>query len=185
MAMPAEDVRRWKREAYERLAEDGYFQPDERVELVDGIIYEMPPQSVGHAVAVRLARQILGRIFPSGFDILVQMPLALGEDSEPEPDLAVVPGNPRDHLTSHPISAVLVIEVADTSLSRDRERKAGLYARAGIPDYWILVLGANQLEVHRDPQGGTYRSKTVLKARDKISPLACLEATIAVGELLP
>jgi Uma2 family endonuclease len=184
MAMPALDVRRWTREEYERLVEQGFFRPDERVELLDGVIYEMTPQSVGHAVAIRLARQVLGRIFSTGFDILVQMPLALGEDSEPEPDLAVVLGNPRDHLTSHPASAVLVIEVADTSLSRDRA-KARLYARAGIPDYWILVLGTKQLEVLRDPQGGTYRSRTVLNATDRISPLASAESTISVGEILP
>lgn len=185
MATSAVDVRRWTREEYERLVEEGFFRPEERIELVDGVIYEMTPQSVGHAVAVRLARQVLGRIFSTGFDILVQMPLALGEDSEPEPDLAVVPGSPRDHLASHPTSAVLVVEVVETSLTRDRERKANLYARAGIPDYWILVLGGRQLEVLRDPRGGTYRSRTVLNAMDKIFPLACLEAAISVGELLP
>ena len=184
MAIPAADFRRWTREEYERLVEQGFFRPDERIELVDGAIYEMTPQSVGHAVAVRLIRQFLGRIFSSRFDILVQMPLALDEDSEPEPDLAVVPGSPRDHLSSHPTSAVLVVEVADTSLSRDRA-KAKLYARAGIPDYWIVVLGARQLEVLRDPQGEIYRSKTVLKATDKISPLACPEAPISVAEILP
>ena len=185
MAIPAVDIRHWTREEYERLVAQGFFRPDERIELVDGVIYEMTPQSAGHAVAVRLARQIFGRIFSSGFDILVQMSLALGENSEPEPDLAVVPGSPRDHLTSHPASAVLVMEVAETSLYRDRDRKASVYARAGIPDYWILVLGGRQLEILRDPQGGIYRSRTVLTATDKISPLACPEAPISVAELLP
>ena len=184
MATPAADLRHWTREEYERLVAQGFFRPDERIELVDGVIYEMTPQSVGHAVSVRLARQFLGRTFSAGFDILVQMPLALEEDSEPEPDLAVVPGSPRDHLTSHPTSAVLVIEVADTSLSRDRA-KASLYARAGIPDYWIVLLGTRRLEVYRDPEGGAYRSKTILNAMDKISPLASPEATISAGELLP
>ncbi len=184
MAMPAFDVRRWTREEYERLVEQGFFRPDERIELLDGVIREMTPQSAGHAVAVRLTRQVLGRIFSTGFDILIQMPLALGEDSEPEADLAVVPGSPRDHLMSHPASAILVVEVADTSLSRDRA-KAGLYARAGIPDYWILILGTRSLEVYRDPKEGIYRSRTVLNATDKISPLASAESAISIGELLP
>ena len=185
MAVPAVDIRRWKREDYERLAEEGYFRPGERVELVDGIIFEMSPQSVRHAVAVRLARRLLGRIFAEGFDLLVQMPMALGEDSEPEPDVAVVPGDPRDHLTSHPQTAILVLEVAESSLQYDRERKAGLYARAGISDYWIVILGSRQLEVLRDPVEGVYRSRTLLNATDRIAPLVRPEAVLTVADLLP
>lgn len=184
MAFPGVDIRRWTRVDYERMVAKGFFRPEERIELVDGVIYEMAPQSAGHAVAVRLARQVLGRIFSTGFDLLVQMPLALGEDSEPELDLAVVPGSPGDHISSHPASAVQIVQVSEMSLSRDRE-KASLYARAGIPDYWILVLGGRKLEALRDPQGGIYRSRTVLNAADRISPLASPEATISVGELLP
>jgi len=185
MAAPAVDIRRWTREEYERLVEEGFFRPDERVELVDGVIYEMSPQSVRHAVAVRLARQLLGRIFSDGFDILVQMPMALGDDGEPEPDVAVVPGDPRDHLTSHPQAAILVLEVAETSLQHDRERKASLYVRAGIPDYWILMLSSRQLEVLRDPVNGAYRSRALLKATDQVAPLGRLEAVIPVADLLP
>jgi Uma2 family endonuclease len=184
MAVPAVDIRRWKREDYERLVEEGFFRPGERVELVDGIIFEMSPQSVRHAVAVRLARRILGRIFSEGFDFLVQMPMALGDDSEPEPDVAVVPGDPRDHLTSHPQTALLILEVAETSLQHDRE-KASPYARAGIPDYWILILGSRQLEVLRDPVDGVYRSRTLLNATDRIAPLVRPEAVLKVADLLP
>jgi Uma2 family endonuclease len=185
MASTALEFRRWTREEYERLVEEGFFQPGERLELVDGYIYEMTPQSSRHAVGVRLARRALDRAFPGGFDILVQMPLALGADSEPEPDLAVVPGDPRDHLASHPTSAVLVVEVSDTSLHHDRERKAGLYARAGVPDYWILMMASRQLEVLRDPKDGVYRSRTILRAGDTISPLARPDVSIAVSDLLP
>jgi Uma2 family endonuclease len=185
MAAPAVEIRRWSREDYERMVEEGFFRPDERVELVDGVIYEMSPQSVRHAVAVRLARQLLGRIFSSGFDFLVQMPMALGEDGEPEPDIAVVPGDPRDHLTSHPRTALLILEVAETSLQHDRERKAGLYAKAGIPEYWILMLGSRQLEVLRDPVAGVYRSRILLNATDQAAPLARPEAVISVADLLP
>jgi Uma2 family endonuclease len=185
MTTPALEFRHWTREEYERLVEEGFFQPEERLELVDGQIFEMTPQSVPHAVGVRLARRELGRAFSEGFDILVQMPLALDDDSEPEPDLAVVRGNdPRENLTSHPTTAVLVIEVADSSLRRDRE-KAALYARAGIPDYWIMNLRERCLEFLRDPQNGVYRSRTILRTGDSVSPLARPDVSIAVADLLP
>jgi Uma2 family endonuclease len=96
-----------------------------------------------------------------------------------------VRGNPRDHLVAHPAGAELVVEVSDSSLSHDRDRKTGLYARAAIPEYWILVLAKRQLEVFRDPSDGAYRSRTVLKASDRISPLASPEAAIPVADLLP
>lgn len=187
MAIPAVEIhtRHWTREEYERMAEQGFFRPDERVELVDGIIYEMTPQSTNHAVGVRLVRHVLGSIFSQGFDILVQMPLVLGKDSEPEPDIAVVLGDPRDHLDSHPTFAVLVVEVAETSLSHDRKRKAGLYARAGIQDYWVLLTKRRRLEIRRDPQDGVYHSKTILKATDQVSPLVRPEVSILVADLLP
>lgn len=187
MAVPAVDLptRHWTREEYERMAEQGLFRPDERVELVDGVIYEMTPQSTSHAVGVRLVRHALGPIFSTGFDILVQMPLALGENSAPEPDIAVVPGDPRDYLVSHPTYAVLVVEVAETSLSHDRKRKAGLYARAGIQDYWVLLTKRRRLEIRRDPKDGVYQSRTILKATDRISPLARPEVAILVADLLP
>jgi Uma2 family endonuclease len=187
MAIPAVDLhnRHWTREEYERMAEQGLFPPDERVELVDGVIYEMTPQSTSHAVGVRLVRHALGSIFSKGFDILVQMPLALGNDSAPEPDVAIVPGDPRDHLRSHPTSAVLVVEVAETSLSHDRKRKMSLYARAGIQEYWVLLTKRRQLEVFRDPGNGIYQSRTILKATDRVSPLARPEAAILVADLLP
>jgi Uma2 family endonuclease len=185
MALLAEEFRHWTREEYERLVAEGFFQAEERLELVDGLIFEMSPQSVPHAVGVRLARRALERIFSEGFDVLVQMPLALNDDSEPEPDLAVVRGtDPRENLVSHPTTAVLVIEVADSSLRRDRD-KAALYGRAGIPDYWIVNLKDRCLEVLRDSRDGVYRSRTVLRTGESLSPLAQPDAVIAVADLLP
>jgi len=184
MATSAVDVHRWTREEYERLAEDGYFQPDERVELVDGIIYEMSPQKSWHAAAIRALQESLGLVFKDGYDIRVQMPVALSLDSEPEPDVAVVVGHWRDYRDLHPSTAVLVIEVADTTLLYDRE-KAKVYAEAGILDYWILNRSDTCLEVYREPQDRHYRSRTVLKAGELVSPLACPEASLPVVNLLP
>jgi Uma2 family endonuclease len=184
MATAAVETRRWTREEYERLVEQGFFGPEERSELVEGAIYEMPPQSNSHALGLSLTHLALQRLYPVGYYIRIQMPLALGLDSEPEPDLAVVPGHPRDWRDGHPSSAELIVEVADRSLLHDRKRKAGLYARAEIPEYWILNLVNRCLEVYRRPLAGAYASRAVLRDDDSISPLARPEASIAVADLL-
>src|SRR5215213_4175153 len=172
MATATIDLRRWTREEYERLVEEGFFHPEERLELVDGVIYEMTPQSSDHATGIRFIQRALRSLDGEGLDLRCQLPLALGLDSEPEPDLAVVPGDPEDYRDAHPTTAVLVVEVADSSLLHDRKRKTSLYARAGIPEYWILNLTRSCLEVFRDPQDGAYTSRTVLRDGDSISPLA-------------
>ena len=158
---------------------------EKKVELIDGILYEMPPQSNFHSVGVRLTIRALDPLYKEGFDILCQMPLALGFDSEPEPDIAVVPGHPLDYLQTHPRTAVLVVEVADSSLMKDRKLKTRLYARAGIPEYWILNVVRWCLEVHREPKNGVYTSQAVLREGDNVSPLTRPEALIPVASLLP
>jgi len=185
MATSNVDVRHWTREEYERLVEQGFFHPEERCELVEGVIFEMTPQSSYHAAGVRATNEALRAVFGADFDIRSQLPLALGDDSEPEPDIAVVQGKWEDYLDSHPSTAVLVVEVADSSLLHDRKRKARLYARAGILEYWLLNLVDWCLEVFRDPQNGTYTSRTVLRTGELVTPLSQSEAEIAVASLLP
>ena len=113
------------------------------------------------------------------------MPLALDETSEPEPDIAVVVGVPRDYRDAHPTTAVLVVEVSDATLALDRQRKKTVYARRGIKEYWVLNLLEARLEVYRDPKGEDYQDVRSLTGSDKVSPLACPVATIAVADLLP
>lgn len=185
MAQPAVDVKRWTREDYERLAESGFFHPDERVELIDGIIYEMSPQTSRHSSGIQAAQEALRRVFLEGFHLRPQMPLALDSQSQPGPDLAVVSGHWRDYRSAHPTTAVLIVEVSDSSLGLDRETKRMLYAETGIPEYWILDTKGKQLEVFRDPNDGDYRSRTVLGSGDKIAPLAAPGASIPVADLLP
>ncbi|HEY7216196.1 MAG TPA: Uma2 family endonuclease [Thermoanaerobaculia bacterium] len=182
-AATVEKTRRWTREEYERLVEQGFFD-EERLELVDGVILEMSPQSGRHAKGVLLAQSALSLLFSEGFHIRVQMPLALGFDSEPEPDLAVILGELQDSPDVHPSTAVLVVEVADSSLLRDRE-KASLYARTEIPEYWLENLVDWCLEVYREPKDGVYMSRTILRAGDNVSPQARPEAPIPVTSLLP
>jgi Uma2 family endonuclease len=117
------------------------------------------------------------------------MPLIIDPDSEPEPDLAVVPGSPTDYIHEHPRTALLVVEVSGTTLPLDRDRKRTIYARAGIPEYWIVNLSEQCLEVYRDPvalpgQAGSYRSSQTLGPSAHLSPLT-ISASIAVADMLP
>ena len=184
MAVAANDVHRWTREEYERMAAEGLFAPDARVELIDGIVYNMSPQKGPHASAVHRGLRSLQSVFLD-CHIRVQAPLALSVDSEPEPDLAVVPGKLEDYDQNHPTTALLVVEVADSSLAHDKNRKIPLYARCGIPEAWLLNVPAKTLEVHREPQEGRYRSHQILRIGDIVSPLDRPEARIAVTDLFP
>jgi len=176
----------WTRLEYERLVDSGGFHPESRVELVDGEILDMPPQKSRHATAVRLVEDELRVAFGHGHDVRTQLPLAIDDHSEPEPDIAVVTGSPRDYRDAHPTTAVLIVEVAESSVEFDRTRKLALYARNGIPEYWILNLTDGVLEVHRDPAGETYASCAVLAASEQITPLHARGAyAFAVAELLP
>ena len=126
-------AKRWNRQEYENLVAAGAFVPNTLVQLIDGEIVEMTPKTRAHAVATRAVEEGLRTAFPAGYDIQVQMPLALGQAAEPEPDVAVVLGSFRDYPDAHPEHAVLIVEVADASLEFDRTRKAELYARKPHP----------------------------------------------------
>lgn len=180
----AETEIRTSREDYVRMVEAGVFAA-RRVELIDGVIYEMAPQLSPHAAAIRRSLRALQVVFsPEDYDVDVQLPLDLGDRDMPEPDLAVVPREATDYYAYHPTGAVLVIEVADSSLRHDR-KKARSYAEAGIQDYWISNLSRDVLEVYRDSVGDVYRTKLILRRGERIAPLAKPAAAIAVAGLLP
>ncbi len=174
----------WTRAEYDRLIAAGAFAPDTRVQLVQGEIVEMTPQSRAHAVAVMAVEEALRDVFQVGYTIQVQMPLALGPTAEPEPGIAVIPGHFREY-RDHPTTAVLVVEVADTSLEFDRSRKAAMYAEAGILEYWILSLVDRRLEVYRDARGPAYETRLMLGPEETVSPLAAADASVRIGSLLP
>jgi Uma2 family endonuclease len=185
-------TRRWTRKEYDRLIELGVLDEDEPIELVDGQMVVREPQYTPHATATQLVSDALRRVFGRGWHVRVQLPVALDDDSEPEPDVTVVRGSPRDYLDEHPARPALIVEVAQSSLGFDRRRKGGVYARAGIAEYWIVNLVAGALEVYRRPvrsaaarYGWKYRSVRVLKRGASVAPLAAPTARVAVADLLP
>ena len=176
---------RWSRAAYDRAAEAGVFNPDARLELIDGELLVMTPQGSRHATACALAADALRAAFGAGYYVRMQLPLAAGDDSEPEPDVAVVEGGIRDYLDAHPANAVLVVEVSDASLDHDRTAKQRLYARCGVPEYWIVALPDARLETYRDPAADGYRTVAIRRSGQTATPLARPGAAVAIDDLLP
>jgi Uma2 family endonuclease len=180
---------RWTRAQYERMVEDGYFKDGERVELLDGEILAMTPQNSTHATSAQKAARALETAFGTSAHARQHYPLAITADSMPEPDVAVVAGTVDDYAQAHPTTAMLVVEIADTSLKLDRFKKGALYAWAGIADYWIVNLNDRTVEVYRDPvetaQGWGYRIVQRHGEDGTVAPLTRPEAIIAVHDLLP
>ena len=174
------------------MVEKGLLDSDDKVELLDGLLVAKEPQSALHSAMVMTGHRELQRAFGPRYHIRMGAPVALDRMSEPEPDLAVVPGNPRKYTAGHPAKPVLMVEVSLTSRSKDRLWKGGLYARAGLADYWVVNLVDEILEVYREPKrvrshryGWRYDSVQLLGRGGTVSPLAAPRARIRVADLLP
>jgi Uma2 family endonuclease len=183
-----------------RLTADEYYKLCEsevmferRVQLIGGEIIEMPAQKNWHAFGVGATEEALRIAFGSNYWVRVQMSLDLSPHSVPDPDVAVIAGGRLTHRSAiNPTTALLIVEVSDTTLSYDRRPKGSLYAAAGIADYWIVNIPNNQLEVYRDPVadpserfGFRYNSRTILVAGEFVTPLALPGVQIAVMDILP
>jgi Uma2 family endonuclease len=182
---------RWTREEFLQMINLGWFQ-DKRVELIDGQVIEMAAQLDLHLAGITATEDALRLAFGSGYWVRAQGSLDLSPHGIPSPDLAVVPGSHRGAGRTIAKSALLVVEVSDTTLADDRNHKAPLYAAGGIADYWIVNLVQRQLEVYRDPVvdntqlfGYRYNCRTIVDPPDKVSPLAAPHASITVADLLP
>lgn len=162
-------LRPLRRAEYDALVELGYFD-DERIELLRGMLVQMSPRGGRHARATMLVTRRLTLLLGEGFEVRPQAPLAVSDDSEPEPDIAVVPAGASTD--EHPQTALLVVEVAESSLRRDRDLKAPLYAQAGVVEYWIVDLTTNTVQVHTDPAPNGYRRVEVVGAGARLRPLA-------------
>jgi Uma2 family endonuclease len=183
-------VRLFSRREFYRLLDQGFFH-NQSVELIEGEIIRMPEQQPPHSASIGLAEEALRLAFGQGFWVRSQAPMHLLKRSAPAPDISVVPGSPRDY-RQHPTSALLVVEVSDSTLSYDRGPKASLYAKAKIADYWIVNLVNRQLEVRRRPvrdrsqlYSYRYADLAVFKPTDHATPLAVPQARIPVADLLP
>jgi Uma2 family endonuclease len=172
---------------YHRMAEASVFDPDSRVELIEGELIEMPPINPPHAFGVervlnQFARRLAGRAW-----IRCQDPVTLVPDSEPQPDIVLARNDSRGYGDHHPApnEILLAVEVAQSSLQFDRKVKVPLYARSGIREMWLVNLVDGELVAHREPSGAWYGSIEVYRRGASIAPVEFPDVVFAVSDLLP
>jgi Uma2 family endonuclease len=182
-AIKPERIRPLSRAEYDQLVELGVFQ-GESVELLRGMLVTMSPQGYLHGDVIEwLTRYLISRLDES-FRVRPGLPFAATDDSEPEPDIHVSRA-PQQRELAHPSTALLVIEVANSSIRKDRGIKMPLYAEAGVPEYWIIDIsddGGLVVEVYRDPTPTGYSTKQLLRDGDAVRPLH-VPITIAIADL--
>ena len=183
--MQATAIRRINVDEYYRMAVAGILRPDERVELLDGQIIPMSPIGPFHADVVTYLTEAFCALARRRWEVRTQNPVRLDDLSEPQPDLMLIkrsPGRLRRH--PQPGDVYLLVEVCDTTLESDRLDKLPAYARAGIPEVWLVNLNDQTIEVYRQPQPEGFVFKTILRAGDKAAPQSFPDAAIDVEELL-
>ncbi|WP_162342756.1 Uma2 family endonuclease [Cyclobacterium salsum] len=170
-------------EEYHKMAEMGIFKPDDRLELIHGEIYEMSPIGSKHAGIVNKLASLFNGLFKGKVVIGVQNPVQIDVRNEPEPDISLLKYRPDFYASAHPVPAdvLAIIEVSDASIRFDREVKLPLYASHGIPEYWMIDLGNNWIEVHTNPKKGTYASIQRYLPGEEIS---LMEHKLSVNEVL-
>lgn len=178
-------LHRWTRDQYEQMVEAGVLTPEDRVELLDGQIVTMSPQNSRHATVVTLCRDALHTTCSGDYHLRTQAPLALGRHTEPESDIALVPGNASSYWEQHPSQADLVVEVADSSLEKDRDQKRRVYAQHSVPEYWIINLRSRHVEVYRSPSEDEYATKATARQGDQIAPQVASCSPLSVSQLIP
>lgn len=192
--MPVEDGDIWRIsvDRYHQMVASGVITPDDRVELLEGVLVNKMSKSPPHRIANGKTRRVLEALLPTGWYLDTQEPISL-DDSEPEPDVVIVRGRTEDYATAHPTPAVipLVIEVADSSLRRDREDKRRIYARNGIAVYWIVNVADRLVDVFSGPSGPVltpdYATVTTFRPGDAV-PVVLAGTTVGsvnVSDLLP
>lgn len=178
---------RYSVERYFELSRAGVIASQDRCELLDGLIVAMAPQTSPHLLAVHRVGTALGQKLGSDVYVRVQMSFLAGRESLPEPDLAVVPGKPADYAKKHPTRAELIVEVAETSIVQDRITKAAIYARAGVPNYWIVNVRDRRIESFSAPDRWKAHYTSFLRAtgRQCVTIAAFPDVGFSANELLP
>jgi Uma2 family endonuclease len=186
-ATPAATTRRRRRftaDEYHRMGEAGILREDERVELLDGDVVEMSPVGDPHVAAVTRCGRAFAPAWVAGrLTLHTQDPVRLDRHNEPQPDLAIA--RPGVEAAPRPGEILLAIEVADTSLADDRARKVPLYARAGVPETWLLNVVDGELEVYREPGPDGYARTYTLRPERQVAPEAFPDLVLRVADLLP
>lgn len=178
--------RQWSVNDYHRMIATGILTASDRVELLEGRIIEMAPQEPLHAFTTSSVGNGFVALFAGKAWVRQQLPITISPSSEPEPDVAVVRIDANRYRDRHPVpeDIYLLIEVSDTTLNYDRDRKAKVYANANISEYWIVNVNQQKILVFRDPQSGTYQSKQELNITAAIAPLAFPDVAIRLANLL-
>ncbi len=178
--------KRFTVDEYHKLGKAGVLGENDRIELVEGELIQMAPIGSVHAAIVARLQRLFHAGVPQGFAVWTQNPLSLPPSSEPQPDLALIKPRTDDYLGSLPAASdvLLVIEVADTTLAYDRDVKMPLYAKHGIPEAWLIDVGAACLEMHRDPGAEGYRTLLRPDRDAAVSPLALPDVSIDLKALL-
>lgn len=182
-ALPAKHL--FTTQEWHHFAAIGFFAPGYRAELIEGEIIDMPPIGTDHGSCVDWLTHYFSKNLPDSMRFRVQNPITLGDLSEPEPDFSIVHYRSDYYRHAHPTpqDVLLVIEVSDTTLSYDRNTKAPLYATHAMPEYWIINLVEQCVEVYRQPQQGQYREQQVLRGENKLCSLQVAEIEIMVKSL--
>jgi Uma2 family endonuclease len=181
LSLPVPGIRPLRRVEYDRMVELGMFQ-DERIELLRGVLVPMSPIGPPHSATIDRLNRLLVLAMEGRATVRVQNPFAALDDSEPEPDFSVVPLG--DYHDAHPERAELVIEVAESSLSRDRGVKLHIYAENGVPEYWIVNLRDHRIEVHTDPSPDGYRALRTVLPGETLSPARFPNVVFAAGDIV-
>lgn len=173
-------------EEYHRLAQAGILGEDDRVELLEGEIVEMAPIGSRHAGTVNRLNRLLSHLVGDLAVVAVQNPIRIGEHSEPQPDLALLHPRPDFYASAHPQPAdvLLLVEVAEATASYDREVKVPIYARAAIPEVWLVDLERERIEVFRQPSPQGYGEALTLGRGQRLSPLLLPHISLAVDDIL-
>lgn len=176
-------IRPLSRAEYDRMVELGFFDEDEHIELLEGVLVKMSPHGGPHAGVVEWLSDVLSHVIEQTLIVRTQMPLVVSDYSAPEPDIAVVrrvSGIRREH----PREALLVVEVTNEPDRKTQAAKIGIYARASVPEYWIVDLESGCIEVHTRPRRGRYTRSEVLRAGDVLRPAMLEDVEIAVADVL-
>ncbi len=178
--------RRFTTTEYARMAEAGVLGEDDRLELIEGEIFELAPIGYGHAACVRRLTSLFSRLLGEGVQVSVQNPIDLDEHTQPQPDVVLL--RPRDdfYSSSHPTAAdiLLLVEVAETSGEYDRQIKVPVYAKHGVHEAWLVDLRQRRVIVYRDPSAGNYRTTHIFRSSEALISSSFPDLVFSLADIL-